>query len=165
MRKFFSRRRVALAAGVLLLGILSFAVWRHHVTGARFVVRAVPITKKEAFRQCVQEIQPSEGQASSSCSKPEAAQWFRLDIRSVGGRGAWIRSCFLEPRSGGEESSSEGVGAVVALYPRRGIPVPPYIPAGGAVTLYWYAEGAASPAAAGPLPATCSTVVYKVVPV
>jgi hypothetical protein len=91
-------RRIVLGAVVLVvIAAIGAGAFIHHVLGARFQATVVPI---RSFQDCVRTTQ-LEQQASGFqvdgaaryCQSGDPSIWFKVTVRNVGHRGAYLNTC------------------------------------------------------------------------
>ena len=129
------RRFVLAILAVLLVGAIVALVRYHHDTGARFQGVAVP--EPEAAPRCVAMMTNygyGEGGARSVCRAGAKAAWFRVTVRNVGHRGAWLKTCRL---TGYTDSGDAVLHGVVTTGPLNGL-AGPYLESGQSVGWTWF---------------------------
>jgi hypothetical protein len=146
-----------LIAVVVALGLI------HHVRGARFEVTLTPRSPL-TIAECQAEVHRSGGIAGQEmCPQGQGRAWYRVEVRNVGHRGAWVADCIA---TGRDRSGSIVPGADTFDVPiwisSAGIGARPYLEPGRSATLDWFAP---VPSPIDHYTGSCSVIVYSRPPI
>jgi hypothetical protein len=145
---------VALVAiSVAALGVL------HHVRGARLSVSIAP-RPALSIPGCRAELRRfGWGSEPLPCEGGAGRDWYRIVVRNVGHRGAWVQGCSATATDATGRTMQGTVPFDIPLWftAPGGVGARPYLDPGRSKTLEWFAP---SPGTIGGYTARCVLIVY-----
>jgi hypothetical protein len=155
------RRRPLIGTVAVVMVVLGLVV-RYQMTGPRLKLVAT-MRSPLGLQGCLVEVRGlGSGQDPQLCADSPGKQWFHATVTNVGGRGAWVSTCWLQ---GYDSADTLLVSADVPMWlTQEGIGARPYLAPGHSASLDWFMPTAA-PTKPAHLVGTCGYVVYRHPPI